>query len=124
MGWAEIHRLAMLESEESEQKELRATAVQLKVDMHVTGWAATQKEDLELEAALEWLTGQKKDDLKTLLAKHATEEEGWMLFCQLYRFTSRKGVFYMKSIGEDGVEELSLFVVPKVHQIAVLNVCH
>ena len=81
--------------------------------MHIINWLAAQKEDSELEATLKWLLGQKKDDWKALLAKHAMEEEGQILFHQHHWLTSKRGVLYLKSLGEDGVKELSLFVAPR-----------
>ena len=44
--------------------------------MHVTDWAAAQKEDPELDAVLQWLEAKKKTDLRTLLREHASSEEG------------------------------------------------
>ena len=35
--------------------------------MHVTNWAAVQKEDPELDAVLQWLESRKKAYLRTLL---------------------------------------------------------
>ena len=47
--------------------------------MHVTNWAATQKEDPELDAVLQWLGARKKSDLRTLLGECIMSEEGWMV---------------------------------------------
>ena len=44
--------------------------------MHVTYWAAAQKEDLVLNAVLNWLGAQKKTNLRTLLGEHASNEVG------------------------------------------------
>ena len=44
--------------------------------MHVTIWAAAQREDPELDAVLHWLEAKKKTDLRTLLGDHASSEEG------------------------------------------------
>ena len=46
------------------------------VQMHVTDWADAQREDPLLSAVLDWLEVQKKTDLRTLLAKHASSKEG------------------------------------------------
>ena len=43
--------------------------------MHVTNWAAAQKEDPELHAVLQWLEAKKKTDQKTLLGEHISSEE-------------------------------------------------
>ena len=51
------------------------TAGQVLVEMHVTDWAAAQKEDPELDAVLQWLESKKKTDLRTLL-KWVYNEQG------------------------------------------------
>ena len=43
--------------------------------MHVTNWATAQREDPELDAVLHWLEAEKKINLRTLLGKHASNEE-------------------------------------------------
>ena len=49
--------------------------MQVLVEMHVTNWAAAQREDPELDAVLQWLEA-KKTDLRTLLGENASSEEG------------------------------------------------
>ena len=44
--------------------------------MHITDWAAAQKEDPELDAVLQWLESKNKTDLRTLLGEHTSSEEG------------------------------------------------
>ena len=44
--------------------------------MHVTNWAAAQREDPELDAVVHCLEAKKKIDLRTLLGEHASSEEG------------------------------------------------
>ena len=44
--------------------------------MHMTDWAAAQKEDLILNAVLNWLGAQKKTNLRTLLGENAFSKEG------------------------------------------------
>ena len=39
--------------------------------MHITNWAAAQREDPELDAVLHWLEAKMKTDLRTLLGEHA-----------------------------------------------------
>ena len=46
------------------------------VDLHVTDWVTAQQEDPTLEAAIEWITGQKVQDLKHLLGDDTNTEEG------------------------------------------------
>ena len=49
---------------------------QVLVEMHVTDWAKTQREDPLLNAVLDWLEAQKKTNLKTLLVEHACSVDG------------------------------------------------
>ena len=48
--------------------------------MHVTDWAAAQKEDPKLDVVLQWLESKKKTDLSTLLGECVLSEEGWMIW--------------------------------------------
>ena len=45
----------MIEGNQKKEKEVQDTAGQVLVEMHVTNWAAAQKEDPELHAVLQWL---------------------------------------------------------------------
>ena len=58
------------------QAVLDGAAVSALVEMHVTNWAAAQKEDPELNAVLQWLQSRKKADLRTLLTECITSDEG------------------------------------------------
>ena len=88
--------------------------------MHVTNWAAAQKEDPELDAVLQWLESKKKTDLRTLLGEHVLSEEGQMIWRNHQNFTT----LYLHSTPKGENEDLLLFVVPKMHQTAALNGCH
>ena len=67
---------AMVEGDHNMEKEVCVIAGQVLVEMHVTNWAAAQREDPELDAVLCWLETKKKMDPRTLLGKHASSEEG------------------------------------------------
>ena len=56
------------------------------MEMHVTNWAAAQKENPKLDAVLQWLESKKKTDLRTLLREHTLCEEGWMVLEELSKF--------------------------------------
>ena len=51
--------------------------------MHVTNWAAAQKEDPELDVVLQWLGSRKKGDLRTLLGECIMSKEGQMVWEEL-----------------------------------------
>ena len=72
---AEGHNPSVVEGDHNVQKEVCVTTGQVKVEMQVTNWAASQKEDLVLNAMLNWLGAQKKTDLSTLLGEHASSKE-------------------------------------------------
>ena len=83
--------------------------------MHVTDWAAAQKEDPELDAVLQWLGSRKKADLRTLLRECIMSEEGQMVWRNHQNFISLKGTLYLCSTPKGEDEDLLLFMVPKVH---------
>ena len=56
--------------------------------MHVTDWAAAQKEDPKLDAVLQWLESKKKTDLRTLLGEYVSSKEGWMVWRNHQNFTT------------------------------------
>ena len=58
---------AVMEGDQQKEKEVHITAGWVLVEMHVTNWAAAQKEDPGLAAVLQWLESKKKTDLRTLL---------------------------------------------------------
>ena len=83
--------------------------------MHVTDWAAGQKEDPELDAVLQWLGSKKKADLRTLLGECIMSEEGWMVWRNCQNFTSLQGTLYLHSTPKGANEDLLLFIVSKAH---------
>ena len=92
--------------------------------MHVTDWAAAQKEDPKLDAVLQWLESKKKTNLRTLLREHTSSEEGQMVWRNLQNFTTLQGTLYLCPTPKGKKEDLLLFMVPKMHQTATLNGCH
>ena len=92
--------------------------------MHVTNWAAAQREDPELDAVLHWLQAKKKTDLRTLLGEHISSKEGQIVWRNCQNFTVLQDALYQLSTPKGENEDLLLFVVPKVHQTAPLNRWH
>ena len=80
------------------EKEVQVAAGQVLVEMHVTDWAAAQKEDPKLDAVLQWLESEKKTDLRTLL-----------------------GRVYNKQRGLDGVEKPPEFHYPLRYPLLILH---
>ena len=81
--------------------------------MHMTDWAAAQKEDLVLNAVLNWLETQKKTNLRTLLGEHASSEEGQMVWRNHQNFMTLQNSLYLCSMPKGENEDLLLFMVPK-----------
>ena len=106
------------------EQEIRVAARRVVVEMHVTDWAAAQKEDPELDAVLQWLGSRKKADLRTLLGECIMSKEGRMVWRNCQNFISLQGALYLCSTPKGEDEDLLLFVVPKAHQTAALNGCH
>ena len=121
---AERENPAIIKGDQQLEKEVWLTIGQVLVDMHVTDWAAAQKEDPELNAVLQWLGSRKKADMRTLLKECITSEEGWMVWRNCQNLTSLQGTLYLCSTPKGENEDLLLFVVPKVHQTAALNGCY
>ena len=73
---AEGYDPAVVEDNYSLEKQVHIAAWQVLVEMHVTDWATTQREDPVLNAVLDWMEAQKKTSLKTLLGEHASSMDG------------------------------------------------
>ena len=78
----------VIKGDQQREKEVQVAAGQVLVEMHVTDWAAAQKEDPKLYAVLKWLESKKKTYLRTLLRKHALSEEGQMVWRNCQNFTT------------------------------------
>ena len=88
--------------------------------MHVTDWAAAQREDPELDAVLHWLEAKKKTDLRTLLGEYASSEEGQIVWSNCQNFMVLKDALYLHSMSKGENEDILLFMVPKAHWTATL----
>ena len=94
------------------------------MEIHVTDWAAAQKEDPKQDAVLQWLESKKKTNLRTLLREPTLSEEGQMVWRNHQNFTTLQGTLYLCSMQKRENEDLLLFVVQKMHQTSALNGCH
>ena len=78
---------AIIESDQQLEQEVWVASGRVLVEMHVTDWAAVQKEDLELDADLQWLESKKEADPRTLLRECIMSKEGWMVWRNHQNFT-------------------------------------
>ena len=79
------------------EKEVWVTTGQVLVEMHVTDWAAAQKENSKLDAVLQWLESKKKIDLRTLLGECIMSKEGQMVWRICQNFITLRGTLYLHS---------------------------
>ena len=79
---------AIIKADQQMEREVQVATGQVLVEMHVTNWAAAQKEDPELDAVLQWLESKKKTDLRTLLGECILSEEGQMVWRNCQNFTT------------------------------------
>ena len=115
---AEGNNPAVIEGDQQMEKEIWVATGWVLVEMHVTNWAAGQKEDPKLDAVLQWLESKKKTDLRTLLGEYTSSKEGWMVWRYHQNFTTLQGTLYLCSTLKGENEDLLLFVVPKNHLTA------
>ena len=120
----ELHDPTIIEGNHDLEQEVHIAAGCMLVQMHETDWAEAQRKDPVLSAVLDWLEAQKKTELKTHLGEHASNEEGRLIFQNLQNFTIHQKALYLCSMPKGENEDLLLFIVPKVHQVAMLNRCH
>ena len=122
--WAKVHSPAVVEGDHCLEKEICVAIRHTLVQIHVTDWAETQKEDPMLSAVLDWLKAQKKTDLKALLTEHTSNEEGRLILQNWQNFTIHQGALYLHSTPKGETKGLLLFVVPRAHCVTALNGCH
>ena len=92
--------------------------------MHVTNWAAAQKEDPKLDAILQWFESKKGANLRTLLRDRVSSKEGQRVWRNCQNFTTHQGALYLHSTHKGENEDLLLFVVLKMNRTATLDGCH
>ena len=114
----------MVEGDHETGKEVCVATGQVLVEMHVTNRAAAQREDPELYAVLHWLEAKKKIDPGTLLGKHASSEEGQIVWRNHQNFMVLQDALYLCAMPKGENEDLLLFIVPKAYQTAALNGCY
>ena len=115
---------AMVEGDHNIEMEVCVATGQVLVEMHMTDWARAQRQDPVLDAVLNWLEGQKRTDLRTLLGEHVSSKEGQIVWQNPQNFTTLQNSLSLCSIPKGQNEDLLLFVVLKAHQIATLNGYH
>ena len=99
---AEGENPAIIKNDQQLEKEVQVTAGQVLVEMHVTNWAAAQKEDPKLDAVLQWLEFKKKTDLRTCPGECIMSKKGWMVWRNCQNFTTLQCTLYLCSTPKGG----------------------
>ena len=115
LHWAEVYHPAIVEGDLCMEQEVCVATGCTLVQMHVTDWVKTQKEDAMLSTVLNLL--------KALLAEHSSSEEGRLILHNWQNFMIHQGALYLHPMSKGETENL-LFVVPKAHHITTLKGCH
>ena len=92
---AKVHDPAIVEGDCYLEQEVHVTTGCALVQMHVTDWAETWKEDLMFSAVLNWLKAQKRTDLNALLVEHTSSKEGRLISQNQQNFTIHEGALYL-----------------------------
>ena len=74
-----------------------------------------QQEDPILKTMIEWISGQKVQDLKCLLGDNANTEEGKTILQEQKKVILYQGALYHWHTSTGELEEVLQFVVPKDH---------
>ena len=88
----EGHDPAVVEGDNGLEKEVHVTTGWVLVEMHVTDWAKTQREDPVLNTELDWLEAV---ILKTLLREHASGVDGWLVWRNHQNFVIHQKALYL-----------------------------
>ena len=115
---------AVIKGNQQREKEVQVATGQVMVEMHVTNWAAAQKEYPKLDAVLQWLESKKKTNLRTLLREHTLSKEGSMVWRNCHNFTPLQGTLYLCSTPKGRMRICYSLWWPKMHWTATLNGCH
>ena len=121
--WAKAHDPTVVEGNHCLEQEVHVAAGCAPIQMHVTDWPETQKEDPMLGCSVE-LKAQKKTDLKALLAEHTSGKEGRLILWNWQNFTIHQGTLYLCSMPKCETKDLLLFVIPRAHHVLTLNGCY
>ena len=101
--------------------------------MHVTDWAEAQREDPEIEAAMDWCHLNKKKSepwigqltkLKSRLGSHKNTPAGKSLLRNVDKLTLSVGLLYYWHKSKYQLEEVKRLVVPWAHRRTAIDGCH
>ena len=120
----EVHDPTIVKGDCHLEQEIHVATGCTLVQMHVTHWAETQKEDPMLSRVLNWLKAQKKTDLKALLAEHTSSKEHQLILWNWQNFMIHHTALYLYLMPKVKTKDLLLFIVPRAHCVTASNGCH
>ena len=85
------------------------------LNLHVTLWVATQREDPVLKAAIDCISNWKVQNLKHLLEDDANTEDGVAVLQEQKKLMLYQGAHYHCHTPAGKLEEVMQFVVPMAH---------
>ena len=94
---ADAHDPAVARADEEIHNQVQETVILVWaacIDLHVIDWVITQQEDPILKTTIEWISGQKVQDLKHLLGDDANTEESKTILQEWKKLTLYKGDLY------------------------------
>ena len=83
-----------------------------------------QQEDPILKTTVEWVSGQKVQNLKHLVGDCTNTEEGKTILQEQKNLMLYQGDLYHCHTPTGELEEVMQFPVPKAHWVATMNRCH
>ena len=120
---ADAQDVGLAEADEEIHKQVQETVILAQtayVNLHMTDWVYAQQEDPILKTMIEWISGQKVQDLKHLLGDDPNTEEGK----EQKKLMIYQGALYHLHTPTGKLEEVFQFVVPMAHWVAAMNGCH
>ena len=87
-----------------------------KGEINVIDWAQAQREDPELEIAIQWIKMDWFASLRTTLSELADTKDGMALISQQKHLVIINNKLYVRAIPPGDVTETKLFVVPRAYQ--------
>ena len=120
IGRVDVHDPVVAVTDEEVHKQVWETAVQARathtcVNLHVTDWVATQREDSVLKTAIEWICNWKVQDLKHLLGDDTNTEERMAILQEQRKLMLYQGALCDCHTPIGKLEEAMQFGVPKAH---------
>ena len=114
---ADTHDPVVAKADKEIHKPLQETAILAQaacIDIHVTDLVTAQQKDAIINTVIEWILGQKVDDLKHLLGDVTNTEEGKTILWKQKKLTLYQGTHYHCHTPTGKLEQCLWFIVPGI----------